>query len=43
MAEDLCGGLQAALDQKWTAKVKHAVLLTDAPCHGSKYCGDMSA
>jgi hypothetical protein len=35
--EDIPGGLKAALDMKWTASAKVIVLVTDAPCHGSKY------
>ena len=33
--EDVVGGLDAALQQDWKAKIKHAVLLADAPCHGT--------
>ena len=35
--EDVCGGFDEALKQKWTATAKYAVLITDAPCHGQKY------
>ena len=35
--EDVQGGLRLALEQKWEAKTRYAVLLADAPCHGNKY------
>lgn len=35
--EDIAGAFDHALKQDWTAQTKYAVLITDAPCHGSKY------
>jgi hypothetical protein len=38
--EDVAGGFEKALEQNWTSKTKYAVLIADAPCHGSKYHDD---
>ena len=35
--EDVVGGLQKALEQQWESKTRYAVLIGDAPCHGTKY------
>lgn len=35
--EDVAGGLQHGLEQDWQAKTRYAVLIADAPCHGSIY------
>jgi hypothetical protein len=32
--EDLCGGLNKALLQKWESSTQYSILITDAPCHG---------
>ena len=36
LAEDVLGGLEAALALKWTSKAKFLVLISDAPGHGSE-------
>ena len=36
-AEDIAFAFELALKKKWTAKAKFAVLIPEAPCHGSKY------
>jgi hypothetical protein len=38
--EDLAGGFENALKQQWKSKSKYAILLADAPCHGTKYHDD---
>ncbi len=35
--EDIPGGFQAALGMDWNANAKLLILVTDAPCHGSRY------
>ena len=35
--EDLCGGFELASKKDWTGKSRIAVLVTDSPCHGTKY------
>ena len=35
--EDVVGALNKALNMKWEANAKYAVLVCDAPCHGNKY------
>jgi hypothetical protein len=35
--EDVAGGLQKALEQKWESKTRYAVIIGDAPAHGKKY------
>ncbi len=35
--EDIPGGFQAALAMNWTSSAKLLILVTDAPCHGSRY------
>ena len=35
--EDVAGGLQKALEQKWESKNRYAVIIGDAPAHGTKY------
>jgi hypothetical protein len=39
--EDVAGGLAAALGLDWKAETRTVVLVTDAPCHGQKYHGEM--
>jgi hypothetical protein len=36
-SEDIAGAFELALKQKWKAKCRYAILITDAPCHGKKY------
>jgi len=42
--EDVVGGLNKCLEQKWTpGSIRQVFLICDAPCHGQKYhssCGD---
>ena len=35
--EDVAGGLQKALEQQWESKTRYAVIIGDAPAHGTKY------
>jgi len=35
--EDLCGGLELGKQKSWKGKTRLAILVTDAPCHGTKY------
>ena len=35
--EDLCGALELGKKKDWSGKTKFAVLVTDSPCHGTKY------
>ena len=35
--EDVAGGLQKALEQQWESKTRYAVIIADAPAHGTKY------
>jgi len=35
--EDLCGGLELAINKFWKGKTRLAFLVTDSPCHGKKY------
>ena len=35
--EDLAWAMEKAMNQKWEAQSKFALLVTDAPCHGKKY------
>ena len=35
--EDIAGAFKLALEMNWQSKAKYAVLVCDAPCHGSKY------
>ena len=35
--EDVAGGLQKALEQQWESKTRYAVVIGDAPAHGTKY------
>jgi hypothetical protein len=35
--EDVTGGLKKALEQNWSSTAKYAVLICDAPCHGTQY------
>ena len=37
--EDMPGGLNIALNFKWSGKSRFAVLIADVPCHGKKYHG----
>lgn len=38
IAEDLAGGLHAALSQQWLSHNSRAcIIITDAPCHGKQY------
>lgn len=37
MPEDLLGGLNLALKQKWENPIRYAVILCDYPCHGKIY------
>ena len=37
--EDMGGGLQYALNYKWTSNTRFAILIADAPCHGEQYHG----
>ena len=37
LAEDLTGALGKALKMNWQSKAKYALLVTDAPCHGTKF------
>lgn len=39
--EDIAGGLQLVLNMKWESNARYAVLVCDAPCHGSQYHGTM--
>ena len=40
-AEDVCGGFEKALKQSWSKKAtKVAVIVADAPCHGSEFHND---
>lgn len=36
-AEDLCGALEFAQNKDWNGKSRFAILVTDSPCHGTKY------
>lgn len=38
--EDIAGALSAALGLQWVSETRTVVLVTDAPCHGSKYHDD---
>jgi myosin protein heavy chain len=35
--EDLCGGLELGKKKDWQGKTRFAILVTDSPCHGTKY------
>ena len=35
--EDLCGALELGKEKKWSGNIKFAILVTDSPCHGTKY------
>ena len=35
--EDIAGAFKLALDMNWQSKARYAVLVCDAPCHGSQY------
>ena len=35
--EDLCGALEMGDKKDWTGKSRFALLVTDSPCHGTKY------
>jgi hypothetical protein len=35
--EDLCGGLERGKNKDWRGKTRFAILVTDSPCHGTKY------
>ncbi len=35
--EDIAGAFERALEQNWQSKIKQAILITDAPCHGRMY------
>ena len=35
--EDLCGALEMGDKKDWTGKSRFTVLVTDSPCHGTKY------
>ena len=35
--EDLCGGLELGKNKDWQGKTRFAILVTDSPCHGTKY------
>ena len=37
MPEDVAGAFQKALNKRWGNGTKLAFLITDAPCHGTKY------
>ena len=37
MAEDLCGAFDLAKNKNWVGKSRFAILVTDSPCHGTKY------
>ena len=37
--EDMGGGLQSALNYKWSSNTRFAILIADAPCHGEQYHG----
>ena len=39
-AEDVAGGLDAGLNMSWRSNARYAILIADAPAHGSKYHGD---
>ena len=36
-AEDVAGGLNAGLNMSWRSNARYAILIADAPGHGSKY------
>ena len=36
-SEDMGGGLQSALDYKWSSNTRFVILIADAPCHGEQY------
>ena len=36
-AEDVAGGLHAGLNMSWRSNARYAILIADAPGHGSKY------
>ena len=37
-AEDMCSGFESALKQNWnSSSTKVGIIVTDAPCHGSRY------
>lgn len=40
--EDVAGGLELALNQSWSSKVKYAIFIADAPGHGKKYHDDVN-
>ena len=35
--EDLCGAFEFAKNKEWEGKSRFAILVTDSPCHGTKY------
>ena len=35
--EDLLGGLELGIKKDWKGKTRFAILVTDSPCHGTKY------
>ena len=35
--EDLCGAFEFAKEKHWRGKSRFAILVTDSPCHGTKY------
>ena len=35
--EDLCGAFDFAKEKDWEGKSRFAILVTDSPCHGTKY------
>lgn len=35
--EDLCSAFEFAKSKKWRGKSRFAILVTDSPCHGTKY------
>ena len=37
ICEDLCGALELAKNKDWKGKSRFAILVTDSPCHGTKY------
>ena len=37
LCEDVSGGLQHGLKQKWEATTRYAILIADYPGHGSQY------
>ena len=35
--EDISWGIERALEKNWKSNARYAILIADAPCHGSKY------